>query len=153
MSSLISRRHSIVYLMKHCWQRSRTYKFYLFIFNWLADYLSSQLQRVVLQGTCYSWLPLTSGVPQGSVLGSLLFLIYINDLDHLPLSQGTSLLLFADDILMSKAICSHSDIADLQHDIDLVSNWAKANHLTLNSDRSKFMLVSRSRTLSCPYSI
>ena len=95
-------------------------------------------------------LPVTSGVSQGSVLGPLLFLIYINDLDFLPLSQGTSLLLFADDILMSKAICSHPDIADFQHDIDLVSYWAKANHLTLNSDKSKFMLISHSQTQSCP---
>ena len=95
-------------------------------------------------------LPVTSGVPQGFVLGPLLFLIYINDLDLLPLTQGTSLLLFADDILMSKAICSHPDIADFQHDIDLVSYWAKANHLTLNSDKSKFMLISHSQTQSCP---
>ena len=135
--------------MKHCWQSFRTYKFHLlFLTTWLADYLSSQLQRVVLQGICSSWLPVTSGVPQGSVLDPLLFLIYINDLDHLPLSQGTSLPLFADDILMSKAICSHSDIADFQHDIDLVSYWAKANHLTLNSCRQIKIYVNLSQSNS-----
>ena len=63
------------------------------------------------------------------------------------------IILFTDNILMSKAICSHSDIADFQHDIDLVSYWAKANHLTLNSDKSKFMLISRSQIQSCPHSI
>lgn len=58
--------------------------------------------------------------------------------------------MFADDILLSKAICSQSDMADFQHDIDLVSNWANTNHLTLNADKSKFMFISRSRTQPCP---
>jgi hypothetical protein len=60
----------------------------------LTDYLSDRQQRVVLNGVHSSWLPLNSGVPQGSVLGPLLFLIYINDLTD---NISSSIKLFADD--------------------------------------------------------
>ena len=54
------------------------------IFHWLTDYLSCRFQRVVLNGSCSTWLPVKSGVPQGSILGPLLFLLYLNDIASLP---------------------------------------------------------------------
>ena len=61
-----------------------------------------------------------SEVPQGSVLGPLLFLIYIDDITSLQLSEGTKISLYADDMLLYKPISSDNDYVELQHDIDQV---------------------------------
>ena len=120
------------------------------ILAWIKDYLSGRSQRVVLNGQSSSWLPISSGVPQGSILGPLLFLTYINDLAHCSFSTGSQLLMFADDLLLFKPITNASDYVAFQNDINAVSNWSKQNHLTLNVSKTKFMLISRSRQKSHP---
>ena len=98
---------------------------------------------VVLNRCHSSWLPVTSSVPQGSILGLLLFLAYINDLAKCPLSSGSNLLLFADDLLPSSTLVS--DLCDFQSDVNAINQWSKNNHLTLNVSKTKYMLISRSR--------
>ena len=122
----------------------------IILLKWLTSYLTSRLQRVVLGGVSSPWLPVKSGVPQGSVLGPLLFLTYINDLASLSFSSGTNILMFADDIVLYKPISSQCDSSDFQGDVDLVANWAKSNHLSLNVTKSKLMFVTRSRSCQCP---
>ena len=75
----------------------------------------------------------------GSILDPLLFLTYINDLCNIPLSPGTKLMLFADDMLFKPISASH-DAALFQADVNLVNDWVSNNHLTI---KTKFMLISR----------
>ena len=68
------------------------------ILRWVCSYLTARCQKVVIGGEDSETIPVISGVPQGSVLGPLLFLIYIDDVARVPLSEGTSLVLYADDM-------------------------------------------------------
>ena len=86
-----------------------------------------------------------SGVPQGSVLGPLLFLIYIDDVSGLVLSAGSTLNLCADDMLLYKPVGRPVDFNHLQIDIDHIRVWVSNNYLALNSDKCKVMMISRKR--------
>ena len=102
-----------------------------YIQNWVTDYLTVRPQSVVVNGKSSLPAPVLSGVPRGSVLSPLLFLIYINDLTKTNLSDGAELTLYADDILLFKIINSPEDFVSLQEDIDKVGSWSSANlHLT-----------------------
>ena len=74
------------------------------VMTWLADYLTCRRQRVVIKGEFSSTVDVTSGVPQGSVLGPLIFLIFMNDLNNQPLDNGCFLSLYADDMLLYKVL-------------------------------------------------
>ena len=87
-------------------------------------------QYVSISGECSNILPVVSGVPQGSILGPLLFIIYINDLSLCSVHSST--LLFADDTKCFKQISSHQDSCHLQDDINAISTWAKQWCLSFN---------------------
>ena len=82
------------------------------IANWIEDWLKDRKQRVVVGGCESEWLPVKSGVPQGSVLGPLLFIVYINDIED---GVTSSVLKFADDTKIFRAIKSEEDVVQLQH--------------------------------------
>ena len=120
------------------------------ILHWVTNYLTNRSQKVVVNGQSSPSAPVISGVPQGSVLGPLLFLIYINDLTKINLRDGAKLTLYADDVLLFRTINSPEDFVALQEDIDKVESWSCANFLALNRDKCKYMVVSRRRTASTP---
>ena len=89
-----------------------------FILEWIKDFLSGRQQRVVLGDSCSSWCRVASGVPQGSVLGPLLFVIYINDLPDQLLSECR---LYADDNKIFRIIKGSLSEFELQFDFDRVA--------------------------------
>jgi hypothetical protein len=87
------------------------------LLKWFESYLTDRSQRVVLSGHSSSPAPVKSGVPQGSILGPLLFIVYVNSLVSLKLSPGTSIISYADDILY-RSLSTTSDNTTLQHDVE-----------------------------------
>ena len=115
------------------------------IVSWVRNYLSDRSQCVVINGVCSEYLPVISGVPQGSVLGPVLFLIYINDLTDLDISMGSKIVLYADDILLYRPVSSDSDFVSLQRDINMIQTWASSNFMTFNESKCKVMHISQKR--------
>ena len=88
-------------------------------------------------------LPVKSGVPQGSILGPLLFLLYINNLPSCLSPEDSSIVLYPDDILLYRPIKTESDCKLFQWDINKIFNWISDNHLTVNVVKTKCMTISR----------
>ena len=117
-----------------------------FVLCWICSYLPDQRQRVVLNGCSAISHDVMSGIPQGFVLGPLLFLLYIIGLEEIPLSAGTKLILYADDILVYKPISSLDDHYPFQGDLNAITSCLAQNSMTLNSAKCKYMSVSGKRS-------
>ena len=115
------------------------------IIQWLSAYLTNRRQRVIVNDSFSTPAHASSGVPQGSIIGPILFDIYINDITTLQLSPNTKLTLFADDMSLTKEIQSVTDISILQNDIDSISTWSQRRFLKFNIGKCKFMLLTNRR--------
>ena len=105
------------------------------VINLLTNYLTNRKQCVVLNGSSSEFLPIKSGVPQGSVLGPLLFLIYINDLE-VNLKSKTKF--FADDTMLFSIVRDPFISAlELNHDLKLINNWAHQWKMSFNPEPNK----------------
>jgi hypothetical protein len=109
---------------------------------WIRNWLTGRRQRVVLDGECSEWIAVLSGVPQGSVLGPLLFLLFINDLD-LAASEVTAMAKFADDTKVGQRIVSDADRALLQSALDKLCGWAAEWGMQFNVSKCKVMHFGR----------
>ena len=113
-----------------------------YLLRWIKSYFLQRSQYVAVEGHDSSTLPVVSGVPQGSVLGPLLFVTYINDVTSV-VSSESELNMFADDIGLYRIIKSPADYDQLQIDIDSVSSFISGQYLKFNARKCRQMLVSR----------
>ena len=106
------------------------------IYDWIKDFLSNRKQRVVINGKFSHWIRVTSGIPQGSVLGPILFLIFINDL---PDVLNCCMKLFADDAKLYMPIINCHDEEILQQNLDNSDKWAEIWDMDFNTKKCKHM--------------
>lgn len=118
--------------------------------NLIRSYLSGRSQAVFLNKSFSSFISITSGVPQGSILGPLLFSLFINDLPSVL--DYCKIHLFADDVQLYLSTDSNSSIESVarkvNHDLAKVLRWTQHNLLTLNAGKTKGLLISKSREVS-----
>ena len=93
------------------------------LLNWFRSYLSGRRYRVTVLGATSEDLPVTSGVPQGSLLGPALFLLYVNDLPEV-ISSNSRVLIFADDTKIFIEIKTLGDASSLQKDLGKLTTWS-----------------------------
>ena len=109
------------------------------LLDWIHEWLVGREQRVVINGHHSSWEKVFSGVPQGSVLGPLLFLIYINDLDGAVNVSGTLLKKFADDTKLAMVVENDDDHARFQAALDNLNTWSHDWQMLFNVSKCKII--------------
>ena len=117
--------------------------------RWFKSYLNNRKQQVEIRGATSNSKNLSLGVPQGSILGPLLFLIYIDDV--VDSIKNGNVTMYADDTTLYVSGTSFNEIQTmLQEDVNSLSQWIKDNKLTLNVDKTKLMIIgSKQRLRSC----
>lgn len=116
--------------------------------EWFSNYLTDRKQRVVFNGCNSEWQKITAGVPQGSILGPLLFLIYINDL---PNEIKNNIRIYADDTTLFVTANSHRKSSDeLTLDLKNVSRWAKKWFVGFNPEKTESMTFAYTNTENVP---
>ena len=110
--------------------------------EWFKNFLQDRQQRAVVDGFTSSWAPVTSGVPQGSLLGPLLFIIFIDGLPStLPDSSLTAL--YVDDTKLYGSILSYLDADKLQEALTNLDSWSLHNNINFNASKCKVLSVTR----------
>ena len=113
---------------------------------WFESYLKNRLQAVNINSILSDFKDIDIGIPQGSILGPLLFIVFVNSL---PDSVQCKCVMYADD---TSLLVSSSDPVSLQtalsSNLDMVANWLRSNQLTLNIKKTKLMLFGTSQTLN-----
>ena len=115
------------------------------ILNWIKIWLSDRRQRVCIDGEYSEWVEVTSGVPQGSVLGPILFIVYINDLDCNVISKLDK---FADDSKLGKSLRSQDDVECLRKDLANMEKWSNDWQMKFNTDKCTVMHLGRNNMAS-----
>ena len=104
------------------------------VINWIEKWLTHRRQRVIVDGEISNWKSVLRGVPQGSVLGPILFLIYINDLED---DITSKVLKFADDTKVFRKVTNDTDKQSLQDDLEKLVKWSEKWQMLLNFGKCK----------------
>lgn len=122
------------------------------LLNWIKSYLQERTQIVRIRGNESESILVTSGVPQGSNLGPLLFILFINDIaDNLSFVK---ILIYADDVKLYYKVASPMDASKLQRDLDTIVQWSVINNLKLNIEKCKVISFGKKNsTIDFNYSI
>ena len=110
------------------------------LYTWIENFLNNRRQRVMVGQSKSEWAPVISGIPQGSVLGPVLFLLFINDM---PDRVNSMIKLFADDAKLFRAIENIDDYTSLQDDIDRLHKWSIDWQLPFNVSKCKIMHMGK----------
>ena len=110
--------------------------------NWIESFLVNRKQRVVVDGEESEWADVQSGVPQGTVLGPILFLAFINDL---PDSVKANTRLFADDCVVYRSVKSDEDCEALQSDLAHLEEWERKWCMHFNPDKCNTISITRKK--------
>lgn len=116
------------------------------LLKWIFSYLGDREQMVRIEGNLSDSYFNTSGVPQGSSLGPLLFIIFINDITHGI--RHSKVLIFADDVKLFSSVNSIYDQVQVQIDLEKIALWAQVNQLKLNLQKCKVLSFGRGRVNS-----
>ena len=110
--------------------------------NWITDFLSERHQRVVINDSRSSWQPVKSGIPQGSVLGPVLFLIYINTI---PDKIASKIYLFTDDAKLYRQIEDKSDVTRIHEDLQSLETWSGQSLSSFIIDKCVHMTIGNKK--------
>lgn len=120
------------------------------LLQWISAFLYSRTQCVVTEHCFSDFLPVLSGVPQGSVLGPILFILFIDDISDICLGRPTvSHKLFADDLKLYTTIMSDSDRATIQDALDRLQQWCSDWQLRINVDKCHVLHVGKQNSNYC----
>ena len=115
-----------------------------FLLGFIKNYFMGRVQSVVLGSYSSSVKPVISGVPQGSIIGPTLFVLFLNDITS-GLNDNTNIVMYADDTKIWREILNENDHILLQNDIDYLMDWALRNKMNFHPDKCKALMISNSR--------
>ena len=129
-------------------RKLETYNLDRNVLGWIKAFLSHRTQRVMVGNSYSDEISVTSGVPQGSVLGPILFLLYINDL---PDTIDCQIRLYADDVVLYTEVVSNEEFSyQLQTNIDRLSQWCSKWKMSINIDKCAIMRITRHKDTVTP---
>jgi len=111
------------------------------LIDWLSDYLSNRKQRVIINGRSSDWIIIEAGLPQGSIIGPLLFLIYINDIIY---DIRSDIYWYSDDTVLMRVVTDPlKDTRIVNNDLEMLNAWSKQWTIKFSPAKLKQLIVSR----------